>query len=443
MAKRLEENKKEQNQERNKKIAVVVAIVVLLLIILLLLFLIRKEYTVTFDSNGGSEVASVKVKENDKVEKPEDPTREGYVFGGWYYNKELYDFETPVKQDMTLEAGWAVEGSIANPVTGVELNVESVSLEVNGTETLIATITPSNATNPKLIWETSDESVVTVDEYGNIKGLKAGTATITVTTEDGGFTATCKVTVTEETSKEVAVTSVKISGANTVTVGSTIKLRATVSPSNASNKKVTWSSSNKSIATVDANGNVKGLKAGTVTITAKTANGKTATYKVTVKAKAVTTVSVTSVKISGAKDLTVGDSLKLTATVSPSNASNKKVTWKSSNPSVATVDANGNVKALKAGTVTITVTTEDGSKTASVTITIKEKPETYTYEWVKIEESVAGQYRLYIVNSKGQHVAGTATLTSIGGTSKTVSIPASGAIYVKDTIKSVSNVKGN
>ncbi len=436
----------EKEQQKKKKAAIIVAVIILLFLILLLLLLfMKKEYKITFDSNGGSEVASVTVKENEKLEKPEDPTREGYIFGGWYYNEELYDFDLPVKQDMTLEAGWAVEGVATTPVSGVSLNVTSLKLSVNGADKLLATIEPENATNQKLIWTSSDESVVTVDEYGNVKALKAGTATVTVTTEDGNYTATCEVTVSKEKAKDVAVTSVRISGEKAVTVGSTIRLTATVNPSNATNKSVTWSSSNSKVATVDRYGNVKGIKAGTATITAKATNGKTASYKVTVKAKQTSstkpkTVKVTSVKISGAKDLTVGQSLKLTATVSPSNASNKKVTWKSSNPSVATVDGNGNVKAVSGGTVTITVTTADGSKTASVTITVKE---TYSYEWVEIKESSADQYMLYIINSKKQHVSGTATLTSIGGTSKTISIPASGAMFVRSTIKSVSNVKGN
>ena len=440
----------EKEQQKKKYAAIIVAVIILLLLILLLLLLfMKKEYKITFDSNGGSEVAAVTVKENDKLEKPEDPTREGYTFGGWYYNEELYDFELPVKQDMTLEAGWAVEGAATTPVSGVSLSVTSLKLTEGGEDALVAVVEPENATNQKLIWTTSDASIVTVDENGNVKALKAGTVTVTVTTEDGSYTATCEITVEkkqeEEGKKEVAVTGVKISGATTVTVGSSIRLTATVSPSNATNKSVTWSSSNKAVATVDRYGNVKGIKAGTVTITVRTSNGRTASYKVTVKAKQTSntkpgTVKVTSVKISGAKDLTVGQSLKLTATVSPSNASNKKVTWKSSNPSVATVDGNGNVKAVSAGTVTITVTTADGAKTASVTITVKE---TYSYKWVEIKESSADQYMLYIVNSKGQYVSGTATLTSIGGTSKTVSIPASGAMFVRSTIKSVSNVKGN
>ena len=169
--------------------------------------------------------------------------------------------------------------------------------------------------------------------------------------------------------KAVSVTSV---GLNTASL--TLKnvrnytLKATVSPSNATNKNVTWTSSNTKVATVDANGNVKAVGSGTATITAKSNNGKTATCKVTVSNPAV--VSVTSVGLN-----TTSITLKnvrnytLKATVSPSNATNKNVTWTSSNTKVATVDANGNVKAIGAGTATITAKSNNG-KTATCKVTV-------------------------------------------------------------------------
>ncbi len=348
------------NEENKKTLAgiIIFAVVVIAVIIILLLRGCgAKEYKVTFDSNGGTAISEIIVKENETITKPADPTREGYVFVGWYYNDELFDFSTKITKDMVLEARWAeIDGD------KITLNVTTLTLAVNEEGVIETTSLPEGVTEEDLIWSSSDESIVTVDENGNIKGLKVGTATITVTTKDGKYTATCEVTVAE------TVTELRISGASSVTVGSTIKLTA--------NKKVTWKSSNPSVATVDENGNVKGLKTGTVTITATTEDGETTTKTITVKAKPAN-VAATSVKINGSKkEIYVGETLQLTATVSPSNTTNKKVTWKSSNTSIATVDSNGKVKGLKAGKVTITVTTSNG-KTATYEVTVKEKEPSY------------------------------------------------------------------
>ena len=153
----------------------------------------------------------------------------------------------------------------------------------------------------------------------------------------------------------------------TLTEGDSESLTATVSPSNATNKNVSWTSSNTSIATV-SDGIVKAVKSGTSTIKVTTSDGgKTAECKVTVKAKAV---SVESVRLNKSTlTLTAGDSETLTATVSPSNATNKNVIWTSSNTSVATV-SNGTVKAVKSGTTTIKVTTADGGKSAECRVTV-------------------------------------------------------------------------
>ena len=179
-------------------------------------------------------------------------------------------------------------------------------------------------------------------------------------------TVKVKVKVGEPT---VPVASVKLSKTSlTMYVkDKAVTLKATVSPSNATDKAVTWNSSNVKVAKVDANGKVTPVAKGTATITAKTANGKTATCKVTVK------VHVTKVTLSK-KTATMGEkgSLALTATVSPSNANDKKVTWKSSKTSLATVSSRGVVKAKKAGKVKITAKAD--GKSATCTITIKKAP---------------------------------------------------------------------
>ena len=155
-----------------------------------------------------------------------------------------------------------------------------------------------------------------------------------------------------------------------ITEGESSKLTAKISPAAASDRTVTWTSSNKAVATVDGSGNVQGLKAGTATITA-TAEGKSGKCAVTVKEK---TVNVTEVSLDNQElTLTEGENETLKATVKPDNATNKKVTWKSDNADIASVDKSGKVTALKAGEATVTVTTEDGGKTAICKVTVKSK----------------------------------------------------------------------
>ena len=170
-------------------------------------------------------------------------------------------------------------------------------------------------------------------------------------------------------SKKVKVKGISLNKSQaTVNKAKTITLKATLKPTNATNKGVTWSSSNKKIATVSSGGRVKGIKKGTVTITAKTKDGG---YKATCKVKVVGP-KVTGVKLNKSSvNVTKGKTYQLTETVSPSDAHNKKVTWKSNNKSVATVSATGKITAKKAGRATITVTTEDGKKKATCRVTVK------------------------------------------------------------------------
>ena len=252
-------------------------------------------------------------------------------------------------------------------VSGVALDKASISIKVGDTETLTATVSPKNAANKKVTWKSSDAAIASVDANGKVTGVAAGEATITVTTDDGGKTATCKVTVSD---KEVKVTGVKLNKtATSLLVGGNETLVATILPENATNKKVTWKSSNAAVATVDAAGKVTAVKAGEATITVTTDDGgKTATCKVTVSNKEVNVTGVTLNKAT--LTLIEGASETLTATVAPADATNQKVTWKSSNAAVATVDAAGKVTAVKAGEATITVTTEDGGKTATCKVTV-------------------------------------------------------------------------
>ena len=262
-------------------------------------------------------------------------------------------------------------------VTGVSLNKTSLSFTGTGSsQTLTATVSPSNATNKTLTWSSSNTSVATVSN-GVVKAVGFGTATITAKSNNGK-TASCSVTV-----NPIQPTGIKATPETSTLYGlnGTVKLSANVMPSNATNKTVTWSSRNTSVATVSSDGTVKAVGYGTTVITAKTVNGLTSNCTVTVNPIAVSGVSLNKNSLSFTG---TGSSQTLTATVSPSNATNKTLTWSSSNTSVATV-SNGVVKAVGFGTATITAKSNNG-KTASCSVTvnpiqptgIKATPETST-----------------------------------------------------------------
>ena len=254
-------------------------------------------------------------------------------------------------------------------VTGVTLNVQNVSLAIGAKETLKVNVTPEDATNKRVSWSSSKTEVASVDAQGIVTAHKAGETVVTVKTEDGGKTATCKVTVKDG---KVAVTGVKLDKtAHTLAVGGTVTLVATVTPEGATNKKVTWKSDKTDIATVDGNGKVTAVKEGEAKITVTTEDGnKTATCTITVKKDkvAVTGVSLNKTDLS----MTVGGSFQFVATITPKDATNKNVKWQSNDSGVAQVDGNGKVTAKAVGTATITVITEDGNKTASCKVTVQE-----------------------------------------------------------------------
>lgn len=173
---------------------------------------------------------------------------------------------------------------------------------------------------------------------------------------------------TQTFAESIQVKKIVIEGGVTIAVGGTCKLKAVINPSNASNKKVTWSSSNKNIATVNCNGVVTGKNPGTVTIKATSKDNKKVygSRKITVKNVAVSSVKLnkTNYEIIGGKKIT------LKATVYPSNATNKGVSWSSSNNKIVSVSSNGVVTPKGYGTAYITVKTKSGGKTAKCKVTV-------------------------------------------------------------------------
>ena len=248
-------------------------------------------------------------------------------------------------------------GQISVSVAGVSLDKTEIVLVEGSSEKLTATVEPTNATNKNVTWSSDHEAIATVDQNGTVTARRGGQATITVTTADGSKTATCTVRVKIQIGEPVQ--SVGLNKTElALEVGKTGTLEAKVEPSDATNKNVTWSSSNPEFATV-ANGTVTAVSAGEATITVTTEDGgKTATCKVTVKPQ---NVLVTAISVPSTATLYVGNTATLTATVTPTNATNQKVTWSSNNESVATVGTDGTVTAVSAGTATITATAQDGS----------------------------------------------------------------------------------
>ena len=251
-------------------------------------------------------------------------------------------------------------------VTSITLDKTSLSMKVGETETITATVNPDNASDKSVVWGSSDVSIATVSD-GKVTAKKSGTAIITA--KSGSCIAECTITVSVDVeSFTLDKTSLEL------TVGETEQLTATVKPDDATDKNVTWTSSDESVAKVD-NGKVTAIKSGKATITAKCC-GKTVECAVTVT---VPTGAVTLDKTS--LSLAVGETAQLTATVKPDNATDKNVTWTSSDESVAKVD-NGYVVAVKEGEAIISASVGSVSASCKVVVINTNRVIKYTAESV-------------------------------------------------------------
>ena len=227
---------------------------------------------IVFDGKNGTVYGSVELQEDLTIGEGESLT----IPGGASLN---------TNGKLTVDGGTLtdnVTGDVIYKVTGVSLDKTNLNLNPGKGGTLIATITPDNATDKSVEWKSDDTGVATVNENGKVTAVAEGTATITVTTTDGNFQDTCTVTVTAPPT--VSVTSVTLDKTSlTLDVGGSDTLTATVEPDNATTKTVTWSTSDKNVATVQ-DGVVTAVGAGKATITAAASDGsgKTATCEVTV-----------------------------------------------------------------------------------------------------------------------------------------------------------------
>ena len=318
--------------------------------------------------------------------------------------------ETPVatteqnSNNTTQNPGGTTQGTTI-PVESVSLNSIRESMHIGDTITLIPTVLPENATNQMVVWAVDNPNVVSVDRNGKVTAVSAGTAVVTVATNDGAKTASCAIIVEEEQPADIAVTGVTLTTNHLeLTEGNKTQLQATVIPSNATNQELVWTSSDNSVAQVDNTGIVKALKAGTasIVVTSKATNSVYAICEVKVNAASDsstggnsnpgstgTTTAVTSISLNTTKWYAKpGDTEQLTATIIPNNATNQTLNWSVDNSDVVSVDATGKMTAKKEGIAIVTATSVDGGKyDCCLVIVSEEKSQDVLVNGVSLSET--------------------------------------------------------
>ena len=264
---------------------------------------------------------------------------------------------------------------VVQRVTKIKLNKSIINLSKKcKTAKLKATVLPNNAYNKSVTWKSNNTKVVTVDKNGKIKATtNNGTTYVNAIAKDGSKIRTRVLVVVGEKVKKITLNKTSVT-LNRGAKNRTFQLKKAIKNKNATYKGVSWYSSNKNVATVDKNGKVTIKHRGKVVITVKAKDGsnKSAKCKFTVK-QLVTKLSYNNKK--QVKEVYKNKTIKFAVTVVPSNASNKGLTYSSSNKKVATVNSKGVIKGIKAGTVTITAKAKDGSRKAvKLTVKVKNPP---------------------------------------------------------------------
>lgn len=278
-------------------------------------------------------------------------------------------------------------------VSKITIKPAAVTLNINDSATLQAEIEPSGMSNVNISWATSDESIAAITPTDNsstisITGKAAGTAIITAINKDNVVVGYSRVTVKEK------VTGITLSATNLSLLLSTktYQLRAIIAP-DAANQSVTWKSSNTAVATVNATGFVTLVSSGTTTIFATSVDdpSKIATCNITVGQ------SVTDIKLDDTtKTMYVGDSVRMPYIIAPTNATNKDVTWSTSNSAVASVDPNGQVSARSSGVAVIILKSVDGGFMSTCTITVKQKATGIDFDVTSMELNVGQTYTIKV-----------------------------------------------
>jgi uncharacterized protein YjdB len=273
-------------------------------------------------------------------------------------------------------------------VTGVKLNKNETTLYVTQTEALIATVEPDDADNKEVIWNSSDETIATVVN-GLVTAIAPGNALITATTVDGGFEAQCSVTIEDF----VSVTGITLSQTEmSLVIGQAKALYPTIEPANATNKAVTWSSDDETVATVQ-NGIVTGVSAGTTNITATTQDGGfSATCEVTVSYGIVLPESL---------NLIPSQNTILNVTFNLDGGGEEDLIWTSDDPSIVSVDTEGKITGHTEGTATITATTTPGGFEANTMVRVTP----YITNWDDIMPQAVGAPYVWQLYGPGSSLA--------------------------------------
>ena len=253
------------------------------------------------------------------------------------------------------------------PVNSLSLSKTNEILTLNATSQIKVNISPENASNKEVNYISNNPSIASVTSKGIVTANKVGKTYISVSVDNK--TQIYNVTVIDT----IALKSISIPSTLTIQEGNISKLNVTYNPSNATNKKVTWKSSNTKIVTVDSSGNIKGISAGSASITATSNDGNHVSKSTIVVTKA--DKSLKNIFLNKAElNMKIGDEITLTVTFDPTNAENKKVTWKSSNNNVATVDNSGKITAIGSGNTEIIVKADEGEKEAKCIINVTSEP---------------------------------------------------------------------
>jgi len=250
----------------------------------------------------------------------------------------------------------AVTILVKQAVTSIQLVASKTTINVTEELALSATILPQNAFDSSVAWRSSNPNILNVNDTGVVRGLSPGTATIFVAATNG-IEANITITVFQP------VTSVDlVAPKSTIDVSETMTIVANVLPTNASEKSITWSSSNPNVLTVDTNGVVRGVSPGTADVKVTTQNGIEKTIRLTI------VQPVSSIDLSASKTtINVDETATIFTIIRPINASNTNLTWSSSNPGIVSVSADGVVRGIATGTATVTASSTNG---ISQTITI-------------------------------------------------------------------------
>ena len=240
--------------------------------------------------------------------------------------------------------------TVTQPVTGLTISDGDFILDRDDSRRLSAVVGPADASDKKIRWSSSNESVARVSSSGKVTGRAPGVAVITAAASNG-LTASCAVTVVQPVTRVTLNAShLKLSRNNAA------RLEATIRPANATDQRLFWSSSNPAVASVEQDGTVRALADGSCVITATAASGKNASVKLT-----VTSVKVTGLSIGRFYAYPrVGDQYQLDAAVQPADATEKRVWYASSDPAVVSVDESGLVTALQEGQAAIAVASAEG-----------------------------------------------------------------------------------